>query len=129
MESALRAALMAWLASDNTLSAQLNSVTEETPAKAAIPWLAVAASASTDWSTKDRDGREVRVALELHCRGDRPDTAADLVRLIEMRVAALPESQEGFEVASCRFLRARSEQRSGNVRAILTEFRFRVLAI
>ncbi len=128
MEIALRAALIGWLSSDAALSAQLNSVSEEAPAKAALPWLAIAASASTDWSAKDRAGREVRVALELHCRGDRPETAATLVRALEQRVAALPRAQDGFEIVSALFLRARTEQRADNVRSILTEYRFRVLA-
>lgn len=128
METALRAALIGWLASDPALAGQLNAVTEEAPARVALPWLALAASASTDWATKDRAGREVRVALELHCRGDRPDTAAALVAAIEARIAALPGAQPGFAIAGSAFLRARTEQRAGNVRAILTEYRFRLLA-
>jgi hypothetical protein len=77
MEVSLRAALVAWLAADPALNAQLNAVVEEVPSRTALPWLAIAATASADWSTKDKTGREVRVALELHCRGDRPDTAAE----------------------------------------------------
>lgn len=128
MEIALRASLISWLAADSTLSSQLNSITEEAPAKAALPWLAIAASASTDWGAKERLGRETRIALELHCRGDRPDTAAILVRALEDRIRSMPDQQDGFEMASCLFLRARTEQRAGNVRSILTEYRFRVLA-
>jgi len=128
MEIALRATLIGWLRADAALAAELNSVSEEAPVKAALPWLAIAASASADWSAKDRAGREVRIALELHCRGDRPDTSAALVRALESRVAALPRSQDGFEIVSALFLRARTEQRAGNVRSILTEYRFRVLS-
>ena len=128
MEIALRAALIDWLASDPALSGTLNSVTEEAPAKAALPWLAIATSASIDWSAKDRIGREVRVALELHCRGDRPDTAATLVTALEQRIAAMPAQQDGWHMVTAQFLRARSQQRDGNVRSILTEYRFRLLA-
>ena len=127
MEADLRAALIAWLAADTTLSAQLNAITEEAPSKTALPWLAIATSASIDWSCKDRLGREVRSAWELSCRGDRPATAAALVRAIEARIVSLPAAQDGFEVISCQFLRARSEQRPGNLRSVLTEYRFRVL--
>lgn len=127
MEIALRAALVAWLGADPTLSARLNAVVEEAPSRTALPWLAVAASASADWGTKDRDGREVRVALELHCRGDSPDAAAELVAAIEARIAALPADQPAFQVVSARFLRARAEQRGANTRAVLLEYRFRVL--
>lgn len=136
METELRAALIAWLQADAILANLLNSVTEEAPlrlrsgqaSRAAPPWLGIAASASADWSTKERRGREVRVALELHCRGDDPGTAGATTRAIEARIEALPRSQAGFEIATTTFLRARAEQRAGNVRAVLMEYRFRVLA-
>lgn len=128
MEIPLRAALLRWLQSDLALSAQLNAVTEEAPGRTALPWLALAASASADWSAKDRTGREVRVALELHCRGDRPDSAASLVGAIERRIGELPGDQPGFRIVTSQFLRARAEQRDGNTRAILIEYRFRLLA-
>jgi hypothetical protein len=73
-------------------------------------------------------GREVRVALELHCRGDDPGTAGAVTRAIEARIEALPRAQDGFVVATIAFLRARGEQRAGNVRAVLLEYRFRLLA-
>lgn len=128
MEVPLRAALIGWLATDPTLSAELNAVTEEAPSRTSLPWLAVAASASADWSCKTHAGREVRVAFELHCRGDTPDAAADLVAAIESRIAALPRAQDGFTVVTAQFLRARAEQRGESRRAILLEYRFRVLA-
>jgi hypothetical protein len=127
METRLRAALAEWLRGDPALAA-INSVTEEAPLRASPPWLAIAASASTDWSTKDCAGREVRVALELHCRGDDPATAATLVGAIEARVHAMPSAQDGFAVVTTQFLRARAEQRANNTRSVLLEFRFRLLA-
>ena len=127
MEVPLRAALIAWLRDDPALAA-LNAVTEEAPARASLPWLALAASASADWSGKTHAGREVRVALELHCRGDTPDAAAGLVAAIEARVAAMPRDQAGFAVITAQFLRARAEQRGESRRAVLLEYRFRLLA-
>ena len=128
MEVPLRAALVDWLAADPALAGTLNAVVEEAPVRAALPWLAIAASASADWSTKDQTGREVRIALELHCRGDRPDTAAGLVAAIEGRIAALPPAQDGFRIVTIQFLRARAEQRPANTRAVLIEYRFRLLS-
>lgn len=128
METDLRAALIGWLRSDAVLAGLLNAVTEEAPSRASPPWLGIAASASGDWSTKDRTGREVMIALEIHCRGDDPGTAAALTRAVETRIEALPRTQDGFAVTTIRFLRARAEQRRGNVRAVLLEYRFRVLA-
>ena len=128
MEIALRAALLAWLSADSALASQLNAIVEEAPSRTALPWLAISASASADWSAKDVAGREVRIALELHCRGDQPAAAADLTAAIEARIAALPPAQTGLRVVNITFLRARAEQRSANTRAVLLEYRFRVLA-
>ncbi|MCX7863495.1 MAG: DUF3168 domain-containing protein [Novosphingobium sp.] len=128
MESALRAALLAWLAADANLTEQLNSLAEEAPSRVSLPWLAIAASASADWSTKTRIGREIRVAFELHCRGDQPDAGADLASAIENRIASFPREQPDFSVITAQFLRSRVEQRGESERAILIEYRFRVLS-
>jgi hypothetical protein len=128
MEIALRAALIDWLSADPALAPQLNAIVEEAPSRTSLPWLAIASSASTDWSCKTMPGREVRVALELHCQGDAPDTAAALVAAIEARVAELPRDQAGFQVVTAQFLRARAEQRGESRRAVLLEYRFRLLA-
>ncbi|AXB77825.1 DUF3168 domain-containing protein [Novosphingobium sp. P6W] len=128
MEMPLRAALIGWLRADPVLVSSLNAVVEEAPSRTTLPWLAIAASASTDWSCKTAPGREVRVALELHCRGDAPDTAADLVAAIEARIENLPRTQPKFQIAAIQFLRARAEQRGESRRAILLEYRFRLLA-
>lgn len=128
MEIALRAALIDWLSADPALAAKLNAIVEEAPSRTSLPWLAIGSSASTDWSCKTMPGREVRVALELHCRGDAPDTAAALVTAIEARVAELPRDQAGFQVVTAQFLRARAEQRGESRRAVLLEYRFRLLA-
>ncbi|NBC37691.1 DUF3168 domain-containing protein [Novosphingobium sp. FSY-8] len=127
MEIPLRAALIAWLAGDATLATSLNAVTEEAPSRTSLPWLSIAASASADWSTKTETGYETRIALELHCRGDRPDSAATLVQAIQDRIKALPRTQDGFAVIGIHFLRARAEQRGESQRLILLEYRFRTL--
>lgn len=128
MEIALRAALLSWLSADTMLGNELNAIVEEAPSRTSLPWLAISASASTDWSCKTASGREVRVALELHCRGDKPGDAADLISAIETRIECLPTAQPGFSIATIQFLRARAEQRGESRRAVLLEYRFRLLA-
>lgn len=128
MEVPFRAALVEWLASDPALAQALNAIVEEAPARTALPWLAIAASAGADWSVKEQRGCELRIALELHCRGDRPESAAALVAAIEARIAAMPRGQGGFDLIGAQFLRSRAEQRAANTRAVLIEYRFRVLA-
>jgi hypothetical protein len=128
MEIAFRATLLAHLAADPALAAGLNAITEEAPLRVSPPWLGLVASAAADFGHKTGAGREVRVALELQCRGDDPATAAELVAAIEARIASLPPDQPGWRVASLVFLRSRAEQRSDNRRAILLEYRARLLA-
>jgi hypothetical protein len=126
MENDLRAALITWLRGDPAL-AGINAIEEESPLKASPPWLGIAASASIDWGSKDRPGREVRIALELESRADEPDADAALLRAIERRVLDLPPFHSRFELVSIRFLRARSERRDFNLRGALIEYRFRLL--
>ncbi|EAQ28343.1 hypothetical protein NAP1_12128 [Erythrobacter sp. NAP1] len=127
MENFLRRELIDWLRADPALT-QINAIEEEAPITASAPWLGIAASASTDWGTKDRPGREVRIALELESRADEADADGLLVAAIEQRVLDLPPFQTEFEVASIRFLRSRSEERANNLRGALLEFRFRIFA-
>ncbi|MBA3862839.1 MAG: DUF3168 domain-containing protein [Alphaproteobacteria bacterium HGW-Alphaproteobacteria-9] len=126
MENDLRAALIAWLKADPALAA-INAIEEESPLSVSPPWLGIAASASIDWGTKDRQGRETRIAMELETRTDLTAADAPLLAAIERRVLDLPPFQAGFELASIRFLRSRSEARADNRRAALIEFRFRIL--
>ena len=128
MEVPLRAALVAWLAADPVLAENLNAIVEEAPSRTSLPWLAIAASASVDWGCKTSAGREVRIALELHCRGDTPDATNDLLAEVVARVASLPRNQSGFEVVLTRFLRSRTVQRAESARAILVEYAFHLLA-
>lgn len=127
METQFRTALIAWLAADPALAAALNDITEEAPSRSAPPWLGISASASADWSTKQRKGREVRIALELHTRGEEAAETASLVALIEAQIELLPQMQNGFQIVTTQFLRARAEQRLPNRRAVLIEYRFRLL--
>lgn len=127
MEHELRAALIQWLRSGPAPLDALNAVEEEAPLRASPPWLGIAASASADWSTKDRTGREIRVALELHTRGDHAAGDAALASAIERRIESLPRAQQGFAIASIVFLRARAERRANNRRSMLLEYRFRCL--
>jgi hypothetical protein len=128
MEIPLRAALIAWLASDPVLGAALNSVAEEAPVRAALPWLGIAKSSSVDCSTKTEAGFETRIELELQARGDAAGGHAALATAIQSRIASLPRSQSGFRIASIQFLKSSAEQRADQTRAILFEYRFRLFA-
>ena len=128
MEIAFRAALLAWLAADPLLAAGLNTIAEEAPLRASPPWLGIVASASSDFGHKTGAGREVRVALELQTLGDDASGTGDLVAAIEARIATLPADQPDYRIASLTFLRARAEQRGEARRAMLLEYRARLIA-
>lgn len=127
METQFRADLIAWLAEDAALSVGLNAIAEEAPVIASPPWLGVAASASAEWGAKGAPGREVRIALELTCRDDEPEAIAALADALERRIATMPAAQSGYRVAVTSFLRSRAERRPGNIRAVLSEWRFLIL--
>lgn len=128
MEIPLRASLIDWLASDPALRAALIAITEEAPSRTALPWLAIASNASVDWSTKTEAGQEIRIAVELHMRGDRPGDGAALAGAVQARIAAMPRDQGGFRIVTLQFLRSRAEARAANTRAMLLEYRFRTIA-
>lgn len=132
METLLRSALLHWLQADPALPPLLNGIYEEAPGTSSLPWLQLSASASTDWSTKDCTGREVRLALELHTRGDDPAQTSSIILAIEQRIALLPRQPAQVDhpqlaLVSTIFLRSRAEQRPGNRRAVLLEYRFRLI--
>ncbi|MDR6710000.1 hypothetical protein J2X73_004398 [Novosphingobium sp. 1748] len=128
MEIPLRASLIEWLASDAALGSMLNAITEEAPSRTALPWLAIATSASVDWSTKTEAGYETRIALELHLRGDRPEDGAAVTSAVQARIASLPRDQGPYRIVTLNFLRSRAEARPNNTRAMLLEYRFRTIA-
>ncbi|GAB5348917.1 tail completion protein gp17 [Alteriqipengyuania sp. 357] len=128
METQLRATLIAHLAADAGIAAAINLVDEAEIERASAPWLALVASASIDWGTKTHAGREVRVAFELRLHGDDPATGGETAERIDARILSLPAGQDGFRVVSAAFLRGRAERRPRNARALLREYRFRLLA-
>ena len=128
MEALFRNDLIAWLRAAPALTARLNAVEEESPVAASPPWLGIAASASADWSGKTFAGREVRVALELADRTDDGAATAETMALIERRVATMAPVQQGYRIVSTHFLRSRAERRAKELRAVLVEYRFRILA-
>ena len=127
METRFRSDLIAWLRSDPALSGRLNAVEEESPPAASPPWLGVAASASTDWSGKTHTGREVRLALELVDRGEDTARTTQTIAAIEARIATLAPQQDGYRVVVTQFLRSRAERRARGQRAVLIEYRLRLL--
>ena len=129
MESAFRRALLEWLRGDAILSSAINAISEDGPTAAPPPQISIVASAAAEWGGKTERGREVRVALELVDRSDTPATTEAIAEAIERRIAIMPPEQTGFRIVVTRFLRSRVERRPRQLRAILLEYSFRILAI
>lgn len=129
METAFRSILLAWLRADTLLSDLVNAIEEESPVAASPPHIAIAASASTDWSSKTHAGREIRLALELVGRGDDPAETGVLASRIEQRIATLAPEHAGFRIVLTQFLRSRAERRRRGLRAVLLEYRFKILEV
>ena len=127
MESDLRTVLLDWLRADRTIASALNAISEDGPAASPAPHLSIVASAAADWSCKTAAGREVRVALELVDRSDTPRKTGALADAIERRIATIGPQQDGFRIVVTQFLRSRVERRPRSMRAILLEYRFRLL--
>ena len=129
METAFRSILLAWLRADTLLSDFVNAIEEESPVAASPPHIAIAASASTDWSSKTHAGREIRLARELVGRGDDPAETGVLASRIEQRIATLAPEHAGFRIVLTQFLRSRAERRRRGLRAVLLEYRFKILEV
>lgn len=127
MESAFRSALVDWLRADDTLAGMVNAIEEEGPVAASPPSLAIVASASADWSSKTSMGREIRIAFELLDRSDASASTAAIAARIEQRIATLAPQQDGFRVVVTQFLRSRVERRKRAMRAVLLEYRFKII--
>ncbi|MBN8842661.1 MAG: DUF3168 domain-containing protein [Sphingomonadales bacterium] len=104
-EQAMRAWAIARLGADAELAARVHGVFDGVPARATAPFVSVGVAEGSDWGTKDRPGREVRLAVTLHGVGDSLDEAA--AALIEALAATLREQADGWAVVSRREVRTR----------------------
>lgn len=104
-ERAVRARAIALLAGDNELAGFIHGVFDGTPPRASAPCVAVGAAEGTDWGTKDRAGREVRLTVALHGVGDSLEDRA--AARIEAVTPALRGVADDWTVVSARVVRTR----------------------
>jgi hypothetical protein len=64
-EGALRARALDLLAKDAALAGLVHGIFDGTPPRATAPYVMVGMAEGSDWGTKDRAGREVRLTLAL----------------------------------------------------------------
>jgi len=87
---------------------EVTGVFDAPPVRCALPYAVVEEAVLADWSTKDMDGREGRLAVSLYDGGERPVRLRVLAGAAEDAVGAMPrEIGEGWRVASLVFVRSR----------------------
>ena len=101
------------------------------PVRASFPHAVIEAGPETDWSHKSGTGREMRIAVTLHDRGERPSRLRRLMGEAEAALAATGDAP-GWQLVSLQFVRtrlvreARGPEPRGWIGAV--EFRARMLA-
>ncbi len=124
-EMAVRGAVLEALRGDAALAAMLNGVWDGPPVKASAPYVVLGECIGVDWGTKDRAGREVRVAMTVQDKRENADGLAALLALVDaaVRRVTVPGCEMGaVGLVRSRVLRARDE----GWRAVV-EYRVRVL--
>lgn len=104
-------------------------VYEGPPVQAAFPYAVVEAGPESDWSHKSGEGREVRIALVIHDKGERPTRLRALAAQGEAILGALDGEMGGWRLVTIAFLRSRlaAEGRSSQGKAAAIEYRARML--
>ena len=101
------------------------------PVQAAAPYAVVEAGPESDWSHKSGVGRELRLAITIHDKGEAPARLRSLAAEAEDAAASIQTDLDGWQLVSLRFVRSiRVPPRVGAPDgrwAALTEFRARML--
>lgn len=108
LEQDFARAAIDWLAGDPTLLAQVNGVFHRMPARIAAPFVVLDDVLATDWSTKDRPGREARLAFIVRDGSDDAQPVAAIAAALEARIAVMPRSGDGYRLVSLTPLRSRT---------------------
>ncbi len=104
-EGALRARALDLLAKDAALAGLVHGIFDGTPPRATAPYVMVGMAEGSDWGTKDRAGREVRLTLALVGVGGADDDAA--VARIDALAGAMRGPAGAWTVVAARTIRTR----------------------
>lgn len=105
------------------------------PIQAVAPYAVVETGPESDWGHKSGEGRELRLALTLWDRGERPVRLRALTRAAEAAVEGIEGAAdaEGWQLVSLHFLRERAvpprAPAPNALTASVVEYRARLLAV
>jgi hypothetical protein len=102
------------------------------PVQATAPYALVEAGPESDWSHKSGAGRELRLAVTLHDRGEKPARLRALMAAVEESLGGGAVEIEGWQLVSLHFVRSRvvppAAGAPNGLWAAVIEFRARLLA-
>lgn len=127
-ESDIRAALIAELRGDATLSGQVNRVYDGAPEKARPPMVVVGECQGSDWAVKDRPGRELRIGIVIEDEIETPVRISGIMPMVDAGVQRLAGTVAGWQIGSLVMIRSRLLRTNAGRWNAVMDYRIRVLA-
>jgi hypothetical protein len=109
--------------------AGLTGVHEGRPVQAAAPYALVETGPELDWSHKSGTGRELRLAVVLRGKGERPAALRALAAEAEAAIEALAGEIGGWRLVTLIFTRSRLVAEARGEWVAVSEFRARLLRV
>jgi len=128
-DSDIRTALVALLQADSALNAQVNRVYDGVPAKATPPMVVVGDCIGSDWATKDKAGRELRLGVQIEDNRETPNRISAIMPLVDVAVQGLTGTIGVWHVGSLVMIRSRLVRNSAGRWVAVMDYRIRVLEI
>lgn len=128
LEQDFARAAIDWLACDAALMAQVNGVFHRSPARIAAPYVLLDDVLATDWGTKDRAGREARLAFTVRDGSDDAAPVSAIASVLEARLLTMPRTGTGYRLVSLVPLRSRTV-RTGDLWLVTLDYRARLLSL
>lgn len=128
-DSDIRAALVTLLQADAALNAQVNRVYDGAPAKATPPMVVVGDILGSDWATKDKAGRELRLGVQIEDNRETPGRISAIMPLVDAGVQSLTGAIGAWQVGSLVMIRSRLLRSSAGRWVAVMDYRIRVLEV
>jgi hypothetical protein len=89
----------------------LNGAYDGVPVNASLPYATVEIGPESDWSWKDGEGREIRLAATIRDAGEQPARLRRLMAEAEAALIALGDASDGWRIVNVMPVRARTAQK------------------
>ncbi len=105
----------------------LNGAYDGPPLTAAFPYARIETGPESDWSHKSGEGRELRLAILVLDKSERPTRLRALATAVEAAMAGLGPDLAGWRLVSLVFLRGSMLREAGAAWTAAIEYRARLL--